>query len=111
VIDCCNHEFVKLAFGVYHLWHEPSLIERIPEIAPLVSVVQLSDWREPALSEHDRCLPGDGDIPLDQIVSAFDDSDYEGFFEMEIWSEELWNSDYEQVLLNCRSRFGALFPQ
>lgn len=111
VIDRCNHEFVKLAFGVYHLWREPQLIKRIPEIAELVSVVQLSDWREPALSDHDRCLPGDGDIPLDDVVAAFAVADYDGFFELEIWSEELWNSDYEQVLLNCCSRFDNLLPR
>lgn len=111
VIDRCKHDCVRLAFDVYHLWQEPRLIERIPEFASLVSLVQLSDWREPTRSEHDRCLPGDGDIPLGDVVSAFDDSQYDGYFEFEIWSEELWKSDYDLVIQSCRSRFDALFKR
>ncbi len=111
VIDRCNHDCVRMAFDIYHLWHEPRLIERIPEFASLVSLVQLSDWREPTRSDHDRCLPGDGDIPLGDVVSAFADSEYDGYYEFEIWSEELWKSDYDQIIKSCRSRFDDLFTR
>jgi sugar phosphate isomerase/epimerase len=107
VIDRCGSDAVSLAFNVYHLWHEPRLIERIPAVAPLVSIVQLSDWRAGSQSEHDRCLPGDGEVPLDDVVAAFSAADYRGYFELEIWSEELWNSNYEQVVQECQSRFAA----
>jgi sugar phosphate isomerase/epimerase len=111
VIDRCDHDAVQIAFDVYHLWQEPSLLERIGEVAPLVSTVQLNDWRDPPRSEHDRCLPGDGEIPLREIVSAFIDADYDGYFEISVWSEELWHSNYADLLGECRRRFLALCPR
>ena len=84
----------RIAFDVYHLWQEPRLVDRIPELAPYVAVVQLSDWRGIPRSEYDRCRPGDGRIPLTAIVHAFDEAGYGGYYELAIWSEELWKSDY-----------------
>ena len=98
----------KIAFDTYHLWREPRLLERIPELAAYVAVVQLSDWQAPARSEYDRCRPGDGRIPLTAIVHAFDEAGYDGYYELAIWSEELWKSNYTELLRECRARFDIL---
>ena len=108
IINECNHPLVRMAFDVYQLWKEPRLLQRIPEIAPLVTTLQLCDQRDPPQSEFDQLLPGDGEIPLEAITKAFLDADYQGFFEIKIWSEELWNSDYAELLRTCRSRFESL---
>ncbi len=102
VLDGCGHDAVRLAFDVYHLWQEPRLLERIPEIAPLVAAVQLNDWRHPPRSETDRYLPGDGEIPLADIVAALVQAEYQGYFEIAVWSEELWQSDYNELLIDCQ---------
>jgi sugar phosphate isomerase/epimerase len=98
----------RIAFDVYHLWQEPRIVDRIPELAPHVAVVRLSDWRGTPRSEYDRCLPGNGRIPLTAIVHAFDESGYGGYYELAIWSEELWKSDYTEMLRECRARFDVL---
>jgi len=98
----------RIAFDVYHLWQEPELVHRIPELAPYVAVVQLSDWRGVPRSEYDRCRPGDGRIPLTAIVHAFDEAGYGGHYELAIWSDELWKSDYTEMLRECRARFDIL---
>lgn len=109
VIDACNHDMVGMAFDVYHLWQEPNLLKRIAEIAPLVSTVQLNDYHRPPTSNFDRGLIGDGEIPLTNIIQAFLENGYRGSFEIAIWSEELWKSNYDELLQNCRSRFESLF--
>ena len=108
VLSQTNHPNVRMAFDVYHLWQEPRLIERMPEIVPYIAMVQLSDWREPPRSDNDRALLGDGQIPLEQIVAALIDSGYQGYFEIQIWSAELWDSDYFDLIRLCRSRFESL---
>ena len=108
ILDECNHPLVKMAFDVSQLWKEPHLLERIPEIASLVTTLQLCDQRDPPQSEFDQLLPGDGEIPLEEITTAFLDADYDGFFEIKIWSEELWDSDYSDLLRTCRSRLESL---
>ena len=109
VLDGCRDHRIQMAFDVGHLWPEPRLLERIPQFAERVALVQLSDSRHPPRCRHDRCLPGDGEIPLREIVHAFDESGYSGYYELEIWSEELWNSDYRSLLWQCRQRYASLW--
>jgi sugar phosphate isomerase/epimerase len=108
VLDRFDSRWLKLAFDVYHLWQEPRLGERIAEIAPRVATVQLSDWRQPPQSESDRAMLGEGCIPLRDIIAAFQDAGYDRFFEIGIWSDALWASDYSQLLDSCCSQFAAL---
>ncbi|MCH8221544.1 MAG: sugar phosphate isomerase/epimerase [Proteobacteria bacterium] len=113
ILSQCDRRYVGMLFDVYHLWQEPRLIERIPEIVPFVTSVQLNDWREPPQplgsprSENDRCLLGEGIIPLSEITRAFVEANYHGYFEIEIWSDEVWNADYDQLLHLCRRGFDA----
>ena len=108
-IETCEHPAVRMTFDVYHLWQEPRLSESIADIAPHVATVKLSDWREPPRSENDRCLPGDGQIPLQKILGQFIGAGFDGWFEVDIWSEELWSADYEQLLHQCSTRCRDLF--
>ena len=108
VLTRFNHTHVGMAFGTYHLWQEPKLIERIPEIAPYVSVVQLSDWRRPPRCDNDRLLPGDGSIPLTDIVQAFESAGYRGAYEIEVWSRDLWKQDHRTLIRECMLRFAQL---
>jgi sugar phosphate isomerase/epimerase len=96
----------KIAFDAYHLCHEPQLLARIPELAPQVAVVQLSDSAGGPGAE--RCMLGDGEIQLSAIVQAFDEAGYTGYYELAAWSQPLWQRDYYELLRECRDRFDAL---
>ena len=87
---------------------EKSALERIRRIPPRVALVQLGDWHREPQSRYDRGMIGDGRIPLSEIVHAFTDAGYAGHFEVNLWSEQIWQSDYDRVLPLCRSRFDAL---
>lgn len=105
LLAACRHRAVRLAFDVYQLWHEPNLIERIPAIADYVAHVQLSDCPRVPAAEYEGCLPGDGIIPVGGVVQAFLDGGYEGWFDIQVWSEQVWASDYTRALESCRDYF------
>ncbi|MEX2285447.1 MAG: sugar phosphate isomerase/epimerase family protein [Planctomycetaceae bacterium] len=111
VLDLCNHPAVRLAFDTYHLWWEANLFERIREVAKRTAIVQLNDWNGPPRCACDRLLPGDGAIPLAEIMQAFTESGYSGYFEIGVWSEELWKTDYDMLLAGCISRYCSLCRQ
>lgn len=111
ILDAIGLQNVKLGFDVYHLWQEPNIERRIAECAESIASVQLSDWRVPTRSEQDRCLPGDGIIPLEPIVQSLLENGYQGSFDMLIWSEELWKSDHVQLIRDCQSRFHSMFAR
>ncbi len=108
VIDACRHPAVQIAFDAFHHWQEPDLYGWIRAFAPRVAVVQLGDAERPNCLLNDRCLRGDGKIPLYRIVGAFLDAGYTGHFEINVWSSALWRSNYADVLRLCTSRFTPL---
>lgn len=108
ILSRFNHPHVGLAFGTYHLGQEPRLLERIPEIAPFLASVQLSDWRDPPRCDNDRLLPGDGTLPLREIVSAFESAGYAGLYEVEVWSRDLWKREHGSLIADCMTRFASL---
>ena len=109
ILALVDHPRLKLSLDVYQQWQEPDLLERLPGLVPLIATVGLSDWREPR-SRHDRCLPGDGVIPLAAIVEALVRGGYRGCFDVQVWSDEHWQSDYHDLVHECHRRFTALFP-
>jgi len=103
VLDEVDHPAVGMAFDAYHLWQEPRLADRIAQIVPYVATVQLSDWRKSPRSDNDHCLPGTGDVPLERIIHAFLENGYDRHFDVQVWSQELWRSDYFQLLRDCKT--------
>jgi sugar phosphate isomerase/epimerase len=108
ILDRVQCTSAQLCFGTYHLWKEPRLMELLPQIVDRIAVVQLSDWREPPRSENDRAIPGDGVIPLREIVTTLEQSNYQGMYEIEVWSRDLWQLEHHKLVRACLMRSGAL---
>ena len=98
VLSRIDHPYVGLAFDSYHLWQEPRLLERIPEIVPLTNIVQLSDSSPSPRSEQDRLMPGEGVIPLSDLIQSFQSAGYAGYFDIQVWSSNVWRSNYAHLI-------------
>lgn len=108
VLSRFSPQEVGLAFGTYHFWEEDRLMERLPELAPWIATVQLSDWREPARCDNDRLLPGDGIIPVAEIVGEIERCGYTGCYEIEVWSRDLWKREPHGLIQTAAERFREL---
>lgn len=102
LLDELNHPQVGLAFDTFQSWHTPRLLERIPEIAARTFLVQLSDSAVDPRHEMDRRLPGQGVLPLPEIVQQFLVSGYQGFFDVQVWSEDVWRMPHADVIAACQ---------
>ena len=102
VLERVNHPAAGLAFDTYQLWQESGLVGRIPELAAITGVVQISDARRPPQSCAERCVPGDGIIPLAEIVRAFQQAGFDGYYDVQVWSSSGWLEDYPLTVLQCR---------
>lgn len=98
IIETVNHPAVRLVFNTYHLGSTPNVLQRIPEIAPLTALVQVSDYSPEQTGAFSQCEPGDGQLPLAKMISAFDTAGYAGAYELNVWSERSWKSDSSTVL-------------
>jgi sugar phosphate isomerase/epimerase len=98
---------VGLVFDSWHLWNEVDLLDRISNAIDKIALVHISDYRDGTTIHDDRLLPGEGIIPLVEIIRHLDRSGYDGVYDVEIFSETLWRSPYPPLLAHCRRWFDA----
>lgn len=96
-----NHPSLRLALGIYHLGDEQNLFEKIPSIWELIGLVQLSDRSAYPHHENDRMLPGAGALPIERIISVLESAGYDGWYETEVWSRDLWKLDHHDLIGLC----------
>jgi sugar phosphate isomerase/epimerase len=107
----CDHPRVGLVFDFFHFWREPNLFEMIPLVAPWIKIAALCDARAPADCDDDRCLPGQGLIPLGDIIAALESGGYRGIYDVQLLSERCWSSDYVTLLTGCQEALSRIAPQ
>lgn len=96
-----NSPFVGVAADVYHLWWDPALeqeIKRCGENNHLFAF-HICDWNVPTNDFlWDRGLMGEGCIPVRKIRGWVEETGFDGFYEVEIFSTKFWEMDQSQFL-------------
>jgi sugar phosphate isomerase/epimerase len=110
-LDLCDAlgEGVGVAVDVYHVWWDPKLQSQIARAGRRVLGYHICDWL-PSTRDlfNDRGMMGDGVIDLPLIRSWVEAAGYEGFHEVEIFSElDWWKKDPDEVLRTCKQRHNS----
>ena len=103
LIRCCGANHVKLAFDTYHFGAEPGIADRLVQLAPDVAIVHLGDGRDEPNGEQNRCALGQGRIPLAALVAALARGGYAGYYDVEVFGEEVEGADYAGLLKECKA--------
>ena len=96
-----NSKWVGIAVDVYHLWWDPLLEQEIKRCGQNghLFAFHICDWKVPTLDFlFDRCIMGEGCIPVNQIRSWIETTGFKGFYEVEIFSNKYWQQDQLQYL-------------
>jgi len=111
-LDLCDaldprHQGLGVAVDVYHVWWDPQLEHQIERAGnSRLLAFHICDWLVPTRDLlNDRGMMGDGIIDLPGIRSWLQRAGYNGFHEVEIFSElDWWRRDPDQVLQICKER-------
>lgn len=107
----CNQiksPFLGIAADVYHIWWDDNLEAEIKACGRegTLFAFHICDWRTPTIDFlNDRGLMGEGCIPIRQIRGWVEEAGFNGFNEVEIFSDRLWASDQAQFLENIKSAY------
>lgn len=99
---------LKIAVDVYHVWWDTSLGQELRKRGHgKISGYHLCDWLADTSDVLlDRGMMGDGVADLKSLRASVEDAGYEGFCEVEIFSEDnWWKQDPEFVLDTIVERF------
>jgi len=90
-----------VAVDVYHLWWDPELEDQITRCgrAGRIFALHVSDWRTPTEEMlNDRGLMGEGCIAIRRIRGWVEAAGFDGFIEVEIFSNRYWAMDQGEFL-------------
>ncbi len=107
-VGCDN---IRLVLDTYHMGFTPGLTGQLATLAPKIGLVQIGDGRHPPQGEQNRCLPGEGELPLADIIGGLLEGGYNGYFEIELLGEELETLDYQQMLTTSTKTVSDMIAQ
>jgi sugar phosphate isomerase/epimerase len=92
---------VGVAIDVYHVWWDPDLEEEIKRCgrAGKIFAFHICDWKVPTRDMlFDREIMGKGCIPVPRIRRWVEGAGFNGFHEVEIFSNHYWSVDQDEYL-------------
>ena len=101
VVEKLNSSTVGVVLDVYHTWWDSNLKKEIKRCVRNNSLFafHVCDWRVPTRDIlNDREIMGKGCINIREIRSQLDFLGYDGFIEVEIFSNDYWQSDQKAYL-------------
>ncbi len=101
VCDQLDHPLVGIAADVYHIWWDPDLESQIQLTAEKnrLFAFHICDWKTPTTDFlNDRGLMGEGCIDVPGIRKMVEATGFDGFNEVEIFSERWWAKDQDEFL-------------
>ena len=96
-----------VALDIYHVWWDPKLQQQIERAGKQrLLAYHVCDWLTPTRDLlNDRGMMGDGVVELKKIRGWVEQAGYEGFAEVEIFSEmDWWQRPGDEVLDTCMAR-------
>ncbi len=106
--EAINSPWIGVAVDVYHLWWDPYLENQIRRCGKNnhLFAFHICDWLTPTTDLLlDRGLMGDGCIPINQIRGWVEETGFNGFNEVEIFSTKHWAEDQFHFLQNIKQAY------
>jgi sugar phosphate isomerase/epimerase len=103
------HPSLALAVDTYHVWWDPTLHTQIERAAGHIAAVHVSDWLVPTTDlVAQRGLPGDGVIPIADILARIHRTGFTGPVEAEVVNPEVWARPVGDLTRDIHTRMAAL---
>ena len=108
VCEAIASPWVGIAIDVYHLWWDNQLKNEIMRCGKNKNLLafHICDWRIPTIDFlNDRGLMGEGCIPIRRIRTWVEEAGFEGYNEVEVFSERLWAQDQKLYLEDIKKSY------
>lgn len=112
VAERADHPRVGVLFDTAHYHVTPTKLQDVNERSVgFIKHVHLNDMPDtPADLTHrddDRVLPGVGVLDLPKIIGTLEENGYDGFFSIEMFSQDLWRLPTKEAARRC---YESLLP-
>jgi sugar phosphate isomerase/epimerase len=92
----------------YHVWWDPSVVEKIRACGPKIAGFHLADWLVPTPDMlNGRGMLGDGVVDMRSLREAVDGAGYDGPIEVELFNPDIWAIPGDDCLRLIKERYSA----
>jgi sugar phosphate isomerase/epimerase len=88
LLDEVGDDSVGIIFDTWHMWDSEDVFRMIGVAIDRIHGVQIADYRDPTRSSMDRVVAGKGIARIDKLVDSFRSAGYEGWYDLEIFSDD-----------------------
>ncbi len=103
---------VGATVDTFHIFWDPQVLDQIARAGRegRIATYQVCDWKTPLASDVllSRHYPGDGVIDFATLTKAVVDAGYTGDIEVELFNEDIWATDYLEVVRRTAASFDAV---
>ena len=106
--ELIDSPWVGIAIDVYHLWWDDQLKNEIIRCGKNKNILafHICDWRVNTIDYlTDRGLMGEGCIDIKKIREWIEAAGFDGYNEVEVFSERLWSGDQKQYLKDIKKSY------
>jgi sugar phosphate isomerase/epimerase len=106
-LDPATSGRLGIALDVYHVWWDPGLMAQIRRAGTKrLLAFHVCDWMVPTRDIlNDRGMMGDGVIDIPAIRAAVEAEGFNGYCEIEIFSNDWWEKPMDEVIATCIARY------
>jgi sugar phosphate isomerase/epimerase len=103
VLEALPSQHLGLVLDTYHLGLDDDFVRWLPDVVDRLSLVQLGDARHSPLGEMNRCLLGEGCVPVGSILTALVEAGFRGPMEVELLGEDVEFLSYGDLLDHAKA--------
>jgi sugar phosphate isomerase/epimerase len=107
-IDVADHTGLDIVVDFAACWMQRGLEQLFADAGERIALVQVSDLAIGSLVTPDRRVPGDGDLPLRELLEHVLAAGYEGPFELEVFGPEIEREGVEAALARATEHLSRL---
>jgi len=108
-IETINSPNLGITLDTYHVGMDDCILRWLPDVVPHLRLVQLGDARHSPLGEMNRCLLGEGCVPIMPILQTLQDHRYSGPIEVELLGEDVETYANEELLDHTKRFMDRVF--
>lgn len=106
LVETVGHPSLGIALDVYHTWWDGDLPREIARAGDRIFAFHVCDWMVPTKDfVTDRGLMGEGCIDVPRIRKLVTAAGFDGFAEVEVFSERWWAADQRAYLERIKEAF------
>lgn len=99
-----------IMYDTWNTWWDPKVEAGIERAGEDIAAVHVADWMHPNDNPRDREVPGDGQAPLTDLLAAVEDAGYDGWYEVELFTEQYEPAEYPTLLDQCVAGTREVLP-